>query len=366
MDQACTAPSRNSSGRLSLQQLDDNAAKPCTDHQLKTKERSSDGNAMSEFEFVLSVTSVHGGTAHDVGHNMLAADQLFSEGKLLPLYVPEFIDGFDDSRNPHDEVDEVKAPARSSTLLGKPAKAIIHNDTNADNIVIKSSDLILPASLKASRCSVKLKCLVLLKRLARSICSCAVTGDVNFTYARLTRRKVKRAEKVKYRSALPHELSVSGRSEDAIRSSVGMRSSEGNIHTLKNFSQVQCRESCVLLNAANGSSKGQHAALKTVTNGLRSLSVSRVKGLDRSNMSSYSPKSLRRKYDQLKIMRQREGWRVLERSSSYNGSMYRMRVAPVLNVPIVCMSRSKSVNSATDPGSSHNLFSKSNNSHAKF
>ncbi|KAI5056074.1 hypothetical protein GOP47_0029595 [Adiantum capillus-veneris] len=60
----------------------------------------------------------------------------------------------------------------------------------------------------------------------------------------------------------------------------------------------------------------------------------RAKSLERC--SSHSPKSLQRKYDQMKAMRQRDAWRPgLERSSSYN-NMGSVRVVPVLNVPRVC------------------------------
>lgn len=70
----------------------------------------------------------------------------------------------------------------------------------------------------------------------------------------------------------------------------------------------------------------------------------RARSLERS--SSYSPKSLQRKYDQMKAMRQREGWRPgLERSSSYN-NMSSVRVAPVLNVPRVCSINRSSKNNA--------------------
>lgn len=98
----------------------------------------------------------------------------------------------------------------------------------------------------------------------------------------------------------------------------------------------------------------------------------RARSLERS--SSYSPKSLQRKYDQLKAMRQREGWRSLERSSSYNNNMNSVRVAPVLNiVPVVCI-RSKSSGSNGGGGGGggggfglgHLLFStKSNNNNGR-
>lgn len=97
------------------------------------------------------------------------------------------------------------------------------------------------------------------------------------------------------------------------------------------------RISCSALSAL--ASQPRYATSET----LKSTEISRTKILERS--SSYSPKSLQRKYEQLKAIRQREGWRILERSSSYNSGMHSMRVAPVLNVPIiVCMSRSKSSN----------------------
>ncbi|MCO5583801.1 hypothetical protein L7F22_037715 [Adiantum nelumboides] len=62
----------------------------------------------------------------------------------------------------------------------------------------------------------------------------------------------------------------------------------------------------------------------------------RVRARSLERCSSYSPKTLQRKYDQMKAMRQRDAWRPgLERSSSYN-NMSSVRVAPVLNVPRVC------------------------------
>eukprot|EP00250_Pteridium_aquilinum_P012412 c20714_g1_i2 orf=390-2300(+) len=83
----------------------------------------------------------------------------------------------------------------------------------------------------------------------------------------------------------------------------------------------------------------------------------RARSLERS--SSYSPKSLQRKYDQMKAMRQREGWRPgLERSSSYNNMGSSVRVAPVLNVPRVCSINRSSKNNTC--GNTHPNTNSSN------
>ncbi|KAH7278948.1 hypothetical protein KP509_38G065600 [Ceratopteris richardii] len=492
------------------------------ENEPKMMERSySDRNSLSEFEFsISSTTNYHSdqGVVH-----MLAADELFFKGKLLPLYLPEFSDygsdiheGVCDACNrineffPRTEGDDYfqQVPLISDNFTVRTTASTDEDD--AENLVGKSLDMLSPVSPKTPKCSIRLKSLFGLKKLAKAYCSCAANSEEvsmvtssssssSSSPIKFSRKKNQRTDlKSKHKStaAMPHrnlDLLASDHcqscdvsrensaAEPLLRGyechkdvvlplypSVNARKGQGHkdlknsshriivqricdgsmspnlcgdhlacidskqtssklsstdsdgllkapgqgdmaivaqwnttpasdkqstsheeVYPYRGSAEKQCKEarrpsiheartqeatleragSCDSASEGRGSLVKQQEQLNLprliALNESRSVGInySRSKSLERS----YSPKSLQKKYDQLRMMRQREGWRVLERSSSYNSAcssssgIHSMQVAPVLNVPIVCMSRSKSSNSATDR--TCNLFFPTRKSH---
>eukprot|EP00250_Pteridium_aquilinum_P008985 c18359_g2_i2 orf=244-1698(+) len=449
-----------------------------SDNRWHTKERSNDRDSMSEFEFAMSAIE----SEDAPGEHMLSADELFFKGKLLPLYTPDYIHGSEQKISKcdkNDQVDQISARKSSSrqSLSNRPTPAWALCGMHADTSALKSMELIVPSSPKAPKCSIKLRELFGFRKMAKSHCSCAASGEVNTASSspsvplRSSSRKQKSERNKKKTSLLLREdapltpckarhlssesgggnkmakarnsaseplltggkaqlqysftddqqtenlekassanSTVHGKAYDTacLRRADRVRDDHANSLCIHSLSQelrdmgTSCSEnvrrsasllhresyeqnagernrgsrrpsirtgrdeasaeriSCSASNTAG--SGGRHTATVASASGFKIGGIGRAKSLERSNSNSYSPKSLQRKYEQLKAVRQREGWRVLERSSSYNSSMHSMRVAPVLNVPsIVCISRSKSYNYAGILDSSglghHNLFS---------
>lgn len=398
--EACLAPSLGwLSPRISFSK--DFAQSEDTEKADYYKRREKvDRDSLSEFEFSLSVLNDNSAT----GSQMLAADELFFKGKLLPIYVPQYTE---------QSVKRSGKGERSEGVSNLTVPQKIADRTQASSP--RAADSSPPVSPKTPRsCPTKLKVLLGLKKV-KSQCmqgrSCkprakqkaskqkktplarkalrlfcrsddtivpdapnstgepllGSAGEIRASCSsnaislqqQQTKHQQSRNHLEKSASVLVPCTSFSSAATAPRTSRTDREPSLGSHLRVKVRPMEEKRRSCERKSGESSparrsgamsparTSSGHWSPGRHSTGGWSpgrssgAASPSRVllgeagfgEGARSLERSSSSPKSLRRRYDHLKAMRQREGWRGLERSSSYSS----VRVAPVLNVP-VCLS----------------------------